>query len=329
MTYRRCGRSGLDLSAISLGLHRTFAAERPAEIRQAVLLRAFERGVTSFDLANIYGPPVGHAEEFFGAIYRSQLASHRDEIVIATKAGVPMWDPPYGGGLGGGSRKHLISAAEASLRRLGLDYVDIFYHHRFDPTTPLEETASALADLVRHGKALYIGVSNYPGAQTAILSRLLAEQGVRLLVAQERYNLLDRRIEVGPVSTLSILADQGIGLAVYSPLDSGRLTDRYLAGIPEGSRATTHAEMGARVTEEYVDVARQLNVYAEERGQKLAQLAVAWLLRHPVVATALVGASSVAQLDATLDGLDQPQLSAAEFTAIEDLIAQHPHIMFA
>jgi L-glyceraldehyde 3-phosphate reductase len=323
MTFRRAGASGLDLPAISLGLHRTFAAHRPADVRRAVLLRAFDRGVTHFDTANMYGPPAGHAEKFLGQVLRTDLRTHRDELVIATKAGVPMWPPPYGAG---GSRKHLLASADQSLARLGLDYVDVFYHHRADPTVPVEETADALAQIVRSGKALYVGVSNYPAARTAEIAAHLADRRIPLVVAQERYNLLDRRMEVGDPSVIATLARLGAGFAVYSPLDQGRLTDRYLDGIPRGSRATVDPDVMGRLTPEYLEVARELTRFARERGQRLEQMAIAWLLRHPAVTTVLIGASSVAQLDSGLDTLDQAPVGDAEFAAIEAVIAAHPGV---
>jgi L-glyceraldehyde 3-phosphate reductase len=328
MTYRRSGASGLDLPAISLGLHRTFAADRPPDVRRAVLLRAFDRGVTHLDTANVYGPPIGHAEEFLGHLLKTDLKPHRDELTIATKAGIPLWQGrPYGEG---GSRKHLLASLDASLKRLGLDYVDIFYHHRADETVPLEETAAALAQTVRCGKALYIGVSNYPAARTARLADLLKQERVPLTIAQERYNLLDRRMDQprdGSASVIDTLVQVGAGFAVHSPLDQGRLTGRYLAGVPEGSRATIDPDVRGRLTDEYIEVAKQLTAYANDCGQRLEQMAVAWLLRHQAVTTVLVGASSVAQLDASLDTLGQPEAAAEAFQAIETLIAAHPDIL--
>src|SRR4051812_12355720 len=274
MIYRRCGRSGLLLPAISLGLWHNFGGDRALDGQRAVVRRAFELGVTHFDLANNYGPPPGAAEENFGRIMAADLRGHRDELVISTKAGWDMWDGPYGLG---GSRKHLFSSLDQSLRRLGVDYVEIFYSHRFDPETPLEETSGALADMVRSGKALYVGVSSYSAARTREAARLLHAQGVPLLMHQPSYSMLNRWIEPELLDTLEV---EGIGCIGFSPLAQGMLTDKYLDGVPTGSRASRGTFFASEwLTEETVEKIRALNELAAARGQSLAQMALAWTLR--------------------------------------------------
>ena len=310
--YRRAGRSGLLLPPVSLGLWQNFGADRPLEGARAVLRRAFDRGVTHVDLANNYGPPYGAAEETFGQVLRSDLAPYRDELAVATKAGYDMWPGPYGDG---GSRKYLLASLDASLRRTGLDHVDVFYHHRRDPGTPLEETAGALDAAVRSGKALYVGVSNYSPEDVTRVADLLRRLGTPLTLVQPRYSLFDRRPEAG----LAQAAERaGAGLAVFSPLAQGRLTDRYLDGVPEGSRATRSAYLSpADVTADVVERARALDRIAAARGQSLAQLALRWVLREDRTTTALVGASGVAQLDANLDALAGPALDPAELAEVD------------
>ena len=291
MTYRRCGRSGLRLPAVSLGLWHNFGHDAPHETKRAICRTAFDHGITHFDLANNYGPPPGSAEEAFGEILRTDLAGHRDELIISSKAGYLMWDGPYGEW---GSRKYLMASCDASLRRMGLDYVDIFYSHRFDPDTPLEETMGALADIVRQGKALYAGISSYNSERTREAARLLDEMGVPLLIHQPSYSMLNRWVERdGLIGTLEEL---GVGSIAFSPLAQGLLTTKYLGGVPEGSRAARgKARMDELVTESAVEKVRALNAIAERRGQSLAQMAVAWVLRGGVT-TALIGASKPSQV---------------------------------
>ncbi|QEO09671.1 aldo/keto reductase [Protaetiibacter larvae] len=312
LDYARVGRSGLKIPRISLGLWNNFGHDRPLTTQRDILLRAFDLGVTHFDLANNYGPPAGSAEENFGRILESELRPYRDELVISSKAGYGMWDGPYGDW---GSRKYLLSSLDQSLTRLGLDYVDIFYHHRFDPETPLEETMGALAHAVRSGKALYVGISNYGPDETRRAHALLAAEGVSLLIHQPRYNMFDRTVEDG---LLDAIAELGIGSIVFSPLAQGMLTDRYLGGIPAGSRAAEGRWIsGDNITDTYLARARALNEIAQGRGQTLAQLALSWVLRHPQVTSALIGASSVAQLESSLAALEAPALTADELAAIE------------
>jgi L-glyceraldehyde 3-phosphate reductase len=311
MSYRRSGRSGLLLPAISLGLWNNFGNDdRPLEIGRAILRRAFDLGVTHFDLANNYGPPYGSAEENFGRILQDDLSPFRDELVISTKAGYDMWPGPYGDK---GSRKYLLASLDQSLRRMGLDYVDIFYSHRFDPETPLDETMGALHTAVRQGKALYVGISSYSAAKTAEAYAILRELGTPFVIHQPSYSMLNRWIEGGLLDTLGEL---GIGCIVFSPLAQGMLTDKYLDGIPEGSRATRDATLSPDlITDEVLEKIRALNEIAAARGQTLAQLALVWTLRDPRVTSALIGASSVAQLEANvaaLDRLDFPDDELAE-----------------
>ncbi len=313
MPYRRCGRSGLLLPAITLGLWQNFGDDRDHDEVAAIVTRAFDRGVTHFDLANNYGPPPGHAESAFGRVIKKELAGHRDELVISTKAGYRMWDGPYGEW---GSRKYLLSSLDQSLRRTDLDYVDIFYSHRFDPDTPLEETMDALASAVHSGKALYAGLSSYSPAATRRAAALLDEMGIKLLIHQPSYSMLNRWIEDGLLATLDGL---GVGCIPFSVLAQGMLTDKYVSGIPAGSRRTAE---GGTLDPAWVDGDIRARIsalagIAAERGQSLGQMAIAWSLRDPRVTTALLGASSVAQLDENLDALDSTDFSDDELAAID------------
>ena len=313
MTYRRCGRSGLMLPAISLGLWHNFGHDRPLTTQQAICRRAFDLGVTHFDLANNYGPPYGAAEENFGKLLATDFAPYRDELVISTKAGYDMWPGPYGEG---GSRKYLLASLDQSLRRLGLDYVDIFYSHRFDPETPLDETMAALATAVQQGKALYVGISSYSSAHSAEAAQLLADLGVPLLIHQPSYSMLNRWIEDDRL--LDTLESVGAGCIAFSPLAQGLLTDRYLDGIPADSRVATGGALGLdMVTEDRLAKVRALARLAEERGQRLAQLALAWALRDPRMTSLVIGASSVAQLEMNLASLDNLAFTVDELTAID------------
>lgn len=315
MQYRRAGRSGLQLPALSLGLWHNFGSDRSLDTQRAILRRAFDLGVTHFDLANNYGPPYGAAETAFGRIFAEDLRPYRDEIVLSSKAGYDMWPGPYGDG---GSRKYLLSSLDQSLQRLGVDYVDVFYSHRPDPETPIEETMGALASAVQQGKALYVGISNYDPEQTRAAQAALASSGVPLLLHQPRYSLFDR----GPENSglFPVLDEIGTGCIVFSPLAQGLLTDRYLDGsVPEGSRAATSRFLSSeRIDEAYLGRARGLNAIAEARGQSLAQLALSWVLRVPTVTSAIIGASSVAQLEQNVAALDAGPLSEAEIDAIEE-----------
>jgi L-glyceraldehyde 3-phosphate reductase len=314
LEYARVGRSGLKLPRISLGLWNNFGDDKPIETQRAILRRAFDRGVTHFDLANNYGPPAGSAESNFGRILAEDFLPYRDELVISSKAGYYMWEGPYGEW---GSRKYLLNSLDASLRRLRLDHVDIFYSHRPDPDTPLEETMGALATAVTSGKALYAGISNYDADQTREAHRILGELGIPLLIHQPRYNLFDRRMEDG---LLDALAELDLGSIVFSPLAQGLLTNRYLDGIPADSRAAEGRWISSdTIDETYLERARALNAIAEARGQSLAQLSLLWVLRHPQVTSALVGASSVRQLDDSLDALHGDALTDEEIAAIEPL----------
>ena len=320
MRFRRVGRSGLKLPEISLGLWHNFGGEGTIENQRAMLRRAFDRGVTHFDLANNYGVPAGSAESNFGQIFASDFVPHRDELIISSKAGYFMWDGPYGEW---GSRKYLTASLDQSLARMGLDYVDIFYSHRFDPETPLEETMGALASFVQQGKALYVGISSYSPEQTREAKRILDSMGVPLLISQPRYSMFDRTIE--RTNLLPVLDELGIGSIVFSPLAMGLLTDRYLNGVPSDSRAGRHAYLSENnITEQYVARAAGLRAIATARGQSLAQLAIAWVLRDQgaggiaPVTSALIGASSVAQLDDNLDALAAPPLTADEIAAIDE-----------
>jgi L-glyceraldehyde 3-phosphate reductase len=312
MQYRRCGRSGLKLPAISLGLWQNFGGDAPFERQRAIVRRAFDLGITHFDLANNYGPPYGSAEENFGRILAKDLAGHRDELVISSKAGYDMWPGPYGDW---GSRKYLLASLDQSLKRMGLDYVDIFYSHRSDPETPLEETMGALDTAVRQGKALYVGVSSYSARRTREAAAILRRLGTPLLIHQPSYSLLNRWIED---DLLGVLKEEGIGCIVFSPLAQGLLTDRYLQGVPEGSRASHPGSMSQdMLTDDNLAKIRALNQIAKRRGQSLAQMAVAWTLRDPVVTSALLGASSVAQLEQNVAALDKVDFSPAELEEID------------
>ena len=316
--YRRCGRSGVKLPLISLGLWHNFGGVDVFETGRAIVRRAFDLGVTHFDLANNYGPPPGSAEENFGKILRADLTTHRDELIVSTKAGYTMWEGPYGDW---GSRKYLLSSLDQSLKRMGLDYVDIFYSHRPDPDTPLEETMGALAHAVRSGKALYVGLSNYRPEQTVRAAQLLRELGTPCLIHQPRYSMFDRWIEP---HLLDVLGKEGIGCIPYSPLAQGLLTDRYLAGdIPADARAgKPHGFLKAdRITPGVLAKIKKLHVVAQARGQSLAQMALAWVLRDPRVTTALIGASKVSQLENNLAALQNLAFSAAELATIESILA--------
>ncbi|MEU8309739.1 L-glyceraldehyde 3-phosphate reductase [Actinomadura sp. NPDC048955] len=310
--YRRCGRSGLRLPAISLGLWHNFGDDRPLDVQRAILRRAFDLGVTHFDLANNYGPPYGSAEINFGRILREDLAPYRDEIIISTKAGYDMWPGPYGEW---GSRKYLLASLDQSLRRMGVDYVDIFYSHRFDPETPLEETMGALDRAVRSGKALYAGISSYSPERTAEAAAILREMGTPLLIHQPSYSMLNRWIEGGLLDTLD---REGAGCIAFSPLAQGMLTGKYLDGVPEGSRASRGTSLSTDLlTEENLRHVRTLHEIAGSRGQSLAQMALAWSLRDGRVTSALIGASSVAQLEENLAALDRLDFTPDELAAID------------
>jgi L-glyceraldehyde 3-phosphate reductase len=314
MQYRFCGRSGLKLPALSLGLWQNFGTDRSEETQRAILRRAFDRGVIHFDLANNYGPPYGRAEENMGVYLRDDFSNLRDELIISTKAGYDMWPGPYG--QGGGSRKYVLSSLDQSLNRLGLDYVDIFYSHRFDPETPVEETMRALDTAVRSGRALYAGISSYSPTKTREAATIARELGTPLLIHQPSYSMLNRWIEKG---LLDELEEQGMGCIVFSPLAQGLLTDRYLDGVPEDSRAARSDSTlpGDHLDEATLKHVRQLNEIARERGQKLAQMALQWALRDARVTSAVIGASSVEQLDTNLDALHGPPLTDEELAAID------------
>ncbi|MBB3345950.1 L-glyceraldehyde 3-phosphate reductase [Sphingomonas sp. BK069] len=315
MPYRRVGRSGLRLPAISLGLWQNFGGSDVFETGRAILRRAFDRGVTHFDLANNYGPPYGSAEEAFGRVLATDFAAHRDELIVSTKAGWDMWPGPYGDV--GSSRKYLIASCDQSLRRMGLDYVDIFYSHRVDPNTPLEETMGALVQLHRQGKALYVGISSYEPGLTARAAAILAEEKVPLFIHQPSYSILNRWIERGLLDTLEAL---GTGCIAFSPLAQGMLTDKYLHGVPEGARATRGGSLGqSLLSEQNLAAIRDLNAIAAARGQTLAQMAIAWVLRDPRVSSALIGARTVAQLDDSLDAVKRLDFAEDELARIDSL----------
>ncbi len=312
MPYNRTGRSGLRLPAVSLGLWHNFGDDKPIETQRAILRRAFNRGVTHFDLANNYGPPYGSAEINFGHLYQQDFARYRDELVISTKAGYDMWPGPYGNW---GSRKYLLASLDQSLKRMGLDYVDIFYSHRFDPETPLEETMGALAHAVRSGKALYAGISSYSPERTRQAAAILRDMGTPLLIHQPSYSMLNRWIENG---LLDVLEEEGAGCIAFSPLAQGMLTDRYLAGVPKDSRAAQGKSLDpSLLTEESLRHVRRLNEIAGQRGQSLAQMALAWALRDPRVTSVLIGASSVEQLDDSLDAINRLDFTQDELDAID------------
>jgi len=314
MTYRRCGKSGVLLPRISLGLWQNFGDAASRQTARELVLRAFDLGITHFDLANNYGPPPGSAESNFGRILRDDLAAHRDEMIISTKAGYTMWDGPYGDW---GSRKYLLASLDQSLKRMGLDYVDIFYHHRPDPETPLEETMGALDHAVRQRKALYAGISNYGPEETRRAAAILRKLGTPCLIHQPRYNMLDRWIEDG---LTSVLEEEGIGCIVFSPLAQGLLTDRYLRDIPPDSRATREQFLKRAMVEKKLPAIRALHALAEKRGQPLAEMALAWVLRLPVVTSALIGASSIAQLETNVKTLDRLDFSKEDLAGIEAIL---------
>ena len=312
MTYRRCGRSGLLLPAVSLGLWQNFGDERSLDDQRAILRRAFDLGITHFDLANNYGPPYGSAESNFGRVLHSDFRDHRDELLVSTKAGWDMWPGPYGDR---GSRKYLLASLDQSLRRMGVDYVDIFYHHHFDPDTPLEESIGALHSAVLQGKALYIGISSYSAKRTREAIAILGRLGTPLLIHQPSYSMLNRWIEG---DLLDVLGTEGVGCIAFSPLAQGLLTDRYLEGVPEGSRASRQGSLPLEMlSEDNLACVRSLDAIARRRGQTLAQMAVAWVLRDPRVTSALIGASSVTQLEQNLAALEKAVFSADELAEID------------
>ena len=317
MKYRRCGRSGLLLPEVSLGLWQNFGLEQPLEDQKKILFAAFDAGVTHFDLANNYGNPAnGMAEENFGRVLRDEFKPYRDEMVIATKAGYDMWPGPYGNW---GSRKYLIASLDQSLKRMGLEYVDVYYHHRPDPETPLEETMGALSDIVRQGKALYVGISNYQAEEAEAAIRILKANGTPCLLHQPRYNMLERWPEDG---LLDVLSREGVGCIAYSPLAQGALTDRYLNGIPADSRAAREGtSVGGRyLSPENMEKIRRLNAIAADRGQSLAQMALCWVLRRPEVTSVLIGASSTAQLENNAACLKGLEFSADELEQIDQVL---------
>lgn len=317
ISYRRTGRSGLLLPVISLGLWYNFGGIDPLENARAMLRRAFDLGITHFDLANNYGPPPGSAEETFGRIFAQDFKPYRDELIISSKAGYLMWPGPYGEW---GSRKYLVASIDQSLKRMGLDYVDIFYSHRPDPHTPLEETLAALDFIVRSGRALYVGISTYSPQQTRQAAAILRQLGTPCLIHQPRYNMFDRWIEP---ELLQTLAEEGIGCICFSPLDQGILSDKYLREIPDDSRAAkldNRFHWGDRVTPERVAQVRQLNAIAQARGQSLAQMAIAWVLRHPGMSSALIGASKVGQIEEAVAALDHLSFDEAELAQIDAIL---------
>lgn len=316
MKYNRCGKSGLLLPKISLGLWHNFAGVDIYENSKEMILRAFELGITHFDLANNYGPPPGSAEETFGKILHQELSAYRDQMVITSKAGYLMWPGPYGEW---GSRKYLISSCDQSLKRMGIDYVDIFYSHRPDPDTPLEETMMALDQIVRSGKALYAGISNYDAEQSQKAFDILKSLGTPCVVHQPSYSMFNRWVEDG---LLDVLENNGVGAAVFSPLFQGLLTNKYLKGIPEGSRAAkSHGFLqSSQITSEKIDKVIALNKIAEDRGQKMSQLALSWVLRDPRVTSVIIGASKVSQIEEAVEIVDHPELSQDELGQIEAIL---------
>ncbi len=317
MKFNRCGRSGIQLPAISLGLWHNFGGVDTIENGRIMLRRAFDLGITHFDLANNYGPPYGSAEQTMGYAMQHDLFPYRDELIISSKAGYDMWPGPYGNW---GSRKYLVASLDQSLKRMGIDYVDIFYHHRPDPDTPLEETMGALRDILRSGKALYVGISNYPPDLTAQAEQILNSMGTHCLIHQPKYSMFERWVEDG---LLDVLRDKGIGCIVFSPLAQGLLTDKYLEGIPEGSRAAKPTGFLKRdqVTNEKVTKVRRLNEMAMARGESLAQMALAWVLRHKEVTSALIGASRVEQIDDAVKATKSAAFSSEELKKIDDILA--------
>ena len=323
MTYRRCGRSGILLPAISLGLWHNFGTLTPFEVQQSLLRTAFDHGITHFDLANNYGPPYGEAERNFGVHFQKDWKPYRDELILSTKAGYDMWPGPYGDH---GSRKYLIASLDQSLKRMCVDYVDIFYHHRPDPDTPLEETAGALEQIVRSGRALSVGISNYNAAQTAEMKALLDARGIHLLIHQPKYSMLFRNIETpmpGVGSVQDVLRKEGVGCICFSPLQNGLLTGKYLGGIPADSRAARDPRYlkPAAITQDQLDKIARLDSLARERGQKLAQMALQWVLRDPVVISALIGASRPGQIVENLGALDAAPFTPEELTRIDEILA--------
>ncbi|ATG01946.1 MULTISPECIES: L-glyceraldehyde 3-phosphate reductase [Lelliottia] len=316
MQYRRCGQSGLRLPAVSLGLWHNFGDSTLIENSRQLLQRAFELGITHFDLANNYGPPPGSAESNFGRIFREDFHPYRDELVISTKAGYTMWDGPYGDW---GSRKYLIASLDQSLKRMGLEYVDIFYHHRPDPETPLRETMKALDHIVRQGKALYVGLSNYPAELARQAIDILDDLGTPCLIHQPKYSMFERAPEEG---LLSVLQEKGVGCIPFSPLAGGQLTDRYLNGIPADSRAASKSRFlnADQVSDEKLSKVRQLNALAERRGQKLSQMALAWVLRHDTVTSVLIGASKTSQIEDAVGMLNNLHFTAEELEAIDAIL---------
>ena len=319
MEYRRCGNSGLKLPAVSLGLWHNFGHIDVLENARNILRLAFDSGITHFDLANNYGPPAGTAEENFGTIYKADFKRYRDELIISTKAGYGMWDGPYGDW---GSKKYLVASLDQSLKRMGLEYVDIFYHHRPDPDTPLEETMSALDLIVRQGKALYVGISSYHPAEAAKAIEILKQLGTPCLIHQPKYSMFDRWVENG---LMDVLGEKGVGCIPFSPLAQGLLTNKYLNGIPEDSRASSHRGNGAidenQVSDEKINKVRQLNQLAEERGQKLAQMALAWILKDPRVTSVLIGVSKPEQVTDSLQCLKNYHFTQEELVRIEKILA--------
>ena len=314
MMYRRCGKSGIVLPAISLGLWQNFGDISSQSVARSIVLRAFDLGITHFDLANNYGPPPGTAESNFGRILRDDLAAHRDEMIISSKAGYNMWPGPYGEW---GSRKYMLASLDQSLKRMGLEYVDIFYSHRFDPDTPLEETMGALDTAVRQGKALYAGISNYRPKETKRAAAILRKLGTPCLIHQPRYNMLDRWIEDG---LTAVLEKEGIGCIVFSPLAQGLLTDRYLKEIPANSRATREQFLKTEMVQKNLPTIRALNAIAKRRGQALAEMALAWTLRLPVITSAVIGASSIPQLESNVKTLANLDFSKEELSEIREIL---------
>lgn len=316
MEYRRCGRSGIRLPAVSLGLWHNFGDATLIENSRQLLQRAFDLGITHFDLANNYGPPPGSAERNFGRILQEDFLPWRDELIVSTKAGYTMWDGPYGDW---GSRKYLLASLDQSLKRMGLEYVDIFYHHRPDPETPLQETMKALDHLVRQGKALYVGLSNYPAELARKAIDILNDLGTPCLIHQPKYSMFER----APEGVLDVLQEKGVGCIPFSPLAGGQLTNRYLNGIPADSRAASGSQFlnPEQITEEKLEKVRQLNALAESRGQKLSQMALAWVLRHEEVTSVLIGASKTAQIDDAVGRLENRQFTAEELSLIDQILS--------
>lgn len=317
MQYRRCGKSGIDLPLLSIGLWHNFGDNDDFDTAAKILRTAFDNGITHFDLANNYGPPYGSAEKNFGKIFKRDFKKYRDELIISTKAGWDMWPGPYGNY---GSRKYLISSLDQSLKRMKLDYVDIFYHHRPDPNTPLEETMGALDKIVRQGKALYVGISQYNAEDTKKAAKILKSQGTPFLIHQPRYNMMDRWVEDG---LLDALTETGIGSIVFSPLEQGILTSKYLKGIPKDSRAATEGSYldASRISPELITKIQGLNEIAEKRGQSLAQMAIAWLLKDERVTSVLIGVSKVSQLKDNIEALNNLKFTKTELTKIDKIIS--------